>query len=206
MRTHGWRGNPPRDDAEARQRIIEAMVRCVDRHGARKTGFTQVAEDLGVTRATIYRYYRNIEDLMRATGLATAADFEARMVAGIASLTDPADILVEVLARAAEQLPVEPYVGMLLATGRTGNLGPDILSPGVQEEMKSFLLRLNIDWPSLGYDEEELGGLSEFLLRMLYSYLAVPDAAVGDPRPFLRRWLAPGLLAAAGSGLRVSGG
>jgi hypothetical protein len=33
-----------------------------------------------------------------------------------------------------------------------------------------------------------------------------PDAAAGDPRPFLRRWPAPGLLAAAGSGLRVSGG
>jgi AcrR family transcriptional regulator len=193
MRTHGWRGDPPRDDDEARRRIIEALIRCVDRHGARKTGFTQVADDLGVTRATVYRYYRNVDELMKAAGFAAAAGFEARIAAEVASLTDPAEILVEVFARAVEQLPREPHVGMIFATGRTASFGSEILSPGALAEMKAFLIRLNIDWPALGYDDAELSGLAELFMRLLYSYLSIPEATAGDLRPFLRRWLPPAL-------------
>lgn len=195
MRTHGWRGDPPRDDDEARRRIIEAMIRCVDRYGARKVGFTQVADDLGVTRATVYRYYRNLDELMKAAGLAVAGEFETRIAAELASLTDPAEIIVEMLARGMEQLPREPYVGMQLATGHTTNLGANILSDVALAEMKAFLLRLNIDWTALGYDDAELESLSEYLMRLFFSYLAVPEATARDPRPFLRRWLVPGLLA-----------
>lgn len=198
MRTHGWRGDPPRDDDEARRRIIEALIRCVDRHGARKTGFTQVAEELGVTRATVYRYYRNIDELMKAAGFAAAAEFEARIAAEIGPLTDPAEILVEVFARAVERLPRDPHVGMIFATGRATSFGPDILSAGALDEMKVFLSRLDIDWAALGYDDEELTGLSEFFMRLLYSYLSVPEATGTDPRPFLRRWLSPAVLARAG--------
>ncbi|QFG20164.1 TetR/AcrR family transcriptional regulator [Actinomadura sp. WMMB 499] len=202
MRTHGWRGDPPRDDDDARRRIIDAMIRCVDRHGVRKVGFTQVAEDLGVTRATVYRYYRNLDELMEAAGLAAAGDFEARMVTQVESLTAPADIIVEVFARAVEQLPHEPYVGMQLTTGHTVGLGSAVLSDIALTEMKAFLGRLNIDWAALGYDEAELAGLAEFFMRMLLSFLAVPEATRADLRPFLRRWLVPGLLSGAVAGAR----
>ncbi|GAA0269801.1 hypothetical protein GCM10009527_077610 [Actinomadura nitritigenes] len=46
--------------------------------------------------------------------------------------------------------------------------------------------------------DEELTGLSEFFMRLLYSYLSVPEATGTDPRPFLRRWLSPAVLARAG--------
>jgi AcrR family transcriptional regulator len=198
MRTHGWRGMPPRDDEEARQRIIGAMIRCVDRHGPRRTSLTQVAEDLGVTRATVYRYFGNLEELMKAAALATAAEFEARMIADVAHLTDPGDIVVEVFASAMERLPAEPYVGILLIVG-SDNLGANILAPDSIEEMANFLARLNIDWAAIGYDAHELGCLSELLMRLLYSYVGVPEATHGDPRPFLRRWLTPALRGSAGS-------
>lgn len=200
MRTHGWRGDPPRDDDEARRRIIEAMIRCVDRYGARKVGFTQVAEELGVTRATVYRYYRNIEELMKAAGLAAADEFEARIAAELAHLTDPAAVVVELFARAVEQLPREPYVGMQLTSGHTANLGSDILSDAALAEMKAFFLRLRIDWAALGYGAAELEDLAEFFMRLLFSFLAVPEAARADPRPFARRWIVPGLLAGAAAG------
>ncbi|HEU5031773.1 MAG TPA: TetR/AcrR family transcriptional regulator [Spirillospora sp.] len=195
MRTHGWRGDPPRDDDEARRRIIGALIRCVDRFGAHKTGFTQVAEELGVTRATVYRYYRNIDELMKAAGFAAAAEFEARIAAAIGPLTDPAEILVEVFALAVEQLPRDPHVGMIFATGRAPMFGPEILSAAALDEMKIFVSRLDIDWGALGYDDGELTGLAEFFMRLLYSYLSVPEATGDDPRPFLRRWLTPALLA-----------
>jgi len=203
MRTHGWRGDPPKSDEEARQRIIEATARCVDRYGARKTGLTDVAEELGVTRATIYRYYRNIEDLIKATSLAAADEFTDRLIAHVAPLTEPADILVEVLAFTIERIPVEPYVGLLIAMGRSASFGAEMLSPIAIRLTHELLERLPIDWTAHGYDDAELGGLAEFLLRLLHSYIPDPSnrRPAGDPRPFLRRWLVPAFEAA---GLRLS--
>ncbi|MCO5998992.1 TetR/AcrR family transcriptional regulator [Actinoallomurus rhizosphaericola] len=199
MRTHGWRGDPPKSDEEARRRIIDATARCVDRYGARKTGLTDVAEELGVTRATIYRYYRNIEELIKATSLAAADEFTDRLLAHVAPLGEPADILVEALAFTVERVPVEPHVGLLLATGRTASFGAEMLSPIAIRLTRDLLERLSIDWPAHGYDDAELSGLAEFLLRLLHSYIPGPEhhgTVADDPRPFLRRWLVPAFAAA----------
>jgi AcrR family transcriptional regulator len=203
MRTHGWRGDPPRTDEEARVRIIEATARCVDRYGPRKTGLTDVAEELGVTRTTIYRYFRNIEELLKATSLAAAEDFVDRLVAHVAPLDDPADILVEAISFTVERLPQEPYVGLLITTGRTAMMSAALLSPTTFGFVRTLLHRLPVDWPGRGYDDAALDGLAEFMLRLLQSFLpgsgGHPDSPGqdADPRPFLRRWFVPGF--AAGS-------
>jgi AcrR family transcriptional regulator len=199
MRTHGWRGDPPRTDEEARRRIIEATARCVDRYGARKTGLTDVAEDLGVTRATIYRYYRNIEELMKATSLAAAGEFTDRLKAHVAHVSDPAELLVELLAFAIERLPAEPYVGLLITTGHTASLGTEMLSPTAIGLTRSLLEELSIEWAARGYSGAGLDDLAEYLLRLLHSYIPGPDGRIpgsDDPRPFLRRWLVPAFRAA----------
>jgi AcrR family transcriptional regulator len=199
MRTHGWRGDPPRTDDEARRRIIEATARCVDRYGARKTGLTDVAEDLGVTRATVYRYYRNIEELMKATSLAAVGEFVDRLKAHVAHLRDPAEVLVELLAFVIERLPVEPYVGLLITTGRTASFGVEMLSPTAIGLARSLLEELPVDWAACGYPGAGLDGLAEYLLRILHSYIPGPDDRTPggvDPRPFLRRWLVPAFDAA----------
>lgn len=201
MRTHGWRGDPPRTDEEARSRIIEATARCVDRYGPRKTGLTDVAEELGVTRATIYRYFRNIEELLKATSLAAAEDYVDRLIAQVAPLEDPVDILVEAIAVTIERLPAEPYVGLLITTGRTAVLSAALLSPVSLGFARTLLRRLPIDWPASGYSDAELDDLADFMLRLLQSFLPEsegrPAGREADPRPFLRRWFVPGFLAAA---------
>ncbi|MFI0451270.1 TetR/AcrR family transcriptional regulator [Actinomadura sp. 6N118] len=199
MRTHGWRGNPPATDAEARAWIIDATRRCVERYGPRKTGLTDVAEDLGVTRATIYRYFRNIDDMLKASSLAAAGEFLDRMRAHMEGIEDAREILVEVVAYTVEQLPREPHVGALIAAGRSATLAADLLSPLTRSFTKDMLLGFAIDWPAWGYEDEDLDGLAEFLLRLLHSYLrettSEANSETDDVRPFLRRWLVPGFLA-----------
>ena len=71
---HGWRGDPPGSEAEARERIVGAAMRCVDRYGPEKTGLSDVAHELGVTRQTVYRYVTGTDDLLAAAAeRATAA-------------------------------------------------------------------------------------------------------------------------------------
>ena len=87
VRTHGWRGSPPRDDAEARERIIGAAMRCIDRYGSR-TRLADVAKELGVTRQTVYFYFAGTEELLVATAQQAVGGFLDALAAHVAPLEE----------------------------------------------------------------------------------------------------------------------
>jgi AcrR family transcriptional regulator len=71
-RALGGEGRPRRwgtasallDDDEARRRLVAAAVRCIVRSGTGRISMDEVADEAGVSRATVYRYYRTREDLI----------------------------------------------------------------------------------------------------------------------------------------------
>ncbi len=52
------------DDEEARRRLVAAALRCIVRRGTGRISMDEVADEAGVSRATVYRYYRTREDLL----------------------------------------------------------------------------------------------------------------------------------------------
>lgn len=199
MRRHGWAGSPPADEAEARQRILEAAQRCVDRHGAMQASLSDVAAELGVIRQTVYRYYGSTDDLFSALAQVSADDFIARIVDRMRPIEDPAEAVVEGLAFTIESVPTERYLALLLRTETAFTQG--IISEVAMDFGRSLLERTGIDWEALGYDDEELDGLVEFLLRLIQSMVVTPAAPSGEVRSgrqlraYLRRWLGPSIMA-----------
>src|ERR1700739_3701176 len=49
---------------DARERILAATERCVDRYGLRKTTIDDVACEVGLSRPSIYRYFVDRDDLL----------------------------------------------------------------------------------------------------------------------------------------------
>jgi AcrR family transcriptional regulator len=193
VRTHGWKGSPPGSDDEARARIVAATMRCVDRFGA-KTGLADVAAELGVTRQTVYRYFATTEELFRATGSVAAEDFAERVVAHVAELVDPAEIIVEAFVFCLEQLPNEPYVWLLPALGRRDLFVVATTSPQALELGRRMYRRFPIDWEALGYRDRDIDELVELVSRLTQSFIVDP----GHPprsrtaqRRYLHRWIAP---------------
>src|SRR6516162_7608499 len=107
MARKGWAGSPPADDAEARTRIVHAALRLVDRRGAAQIAVSDIAETLGITRRTIYRYFASSDELFTAVAELALADFIADVEKLIADL-DVASQLVEVVAYIVETLPRQP--------------------------------------------------------------------------------------------------
>ena len=193
---HGWRGDPPRSETEARKRIVGAAMRCVDRYGPAKTGLSDVAHELGVTRQTVYRYFAGTDDLLAAVARSAADGYLDGLARHLAQVADPAGAVIEALAFTIERLPEERYLGVLLTSGRSGRFFAGVTSPEAVGFARSLLERTAVDWDNAGYGREELDELAEFALRVLQSLVldpGTPRRSGSELRGFLRRWVGPAI-------------
>jgi len=200
---HGWRGDPPASEAEARERIVGAAKRCVNRYGPGKTGLSDVAHELGVTRQTVYRYFAGTDDLLAAVARSAADSYLDRLAQHLAQVTDPVEVVVEALAFTIERLPEERYLGVLLTPGRSGRFFAGVTSPEAIGFARSLLERTAVDWEKAGYGRPELDELGEFTLRVLQSLVldpGTPRRSGSALRGFLRRWVGPAIVRDAPTG------
>ncbi|MGV9480923.1 TetR/AcrR family transcriptional regulator [Gordonia aichiensis] len=196
MRTRGWGGDLPRSEEEARERIVSAAMRCIDRSGPAKTTLADVAVELQVTRQTVYRVFPTTADLLAAVGEAGAEQFLERLTAHVADITDPRDALAEAVVYTLGRLPDEPHIGLLVQVGENEVFSRGATSSRAMRFGASVLRRFPIDWAAMGVDDERLDGLAEFMLRILLSFLQYPSDPPRSPdqlRAYLRRWLTPAL-------------
>lgn len=195
MGRKGWAGAPPADDDEARKRILDTALACIAEYGPENTTLSVVADDLGVTRRTIYRYFAGTEDLFLGAAEIALGSFVSRIEAMTAEL-DVSEQLAEVVAHIIEQLPSEPQLALLLNNDHTQHLSQKMLDYSVITRCRIILQHTDIDWTAMGYDDTELDSLVEFLLRIIQSMVIAPRQPARTPdelRSFLRRWITPAL-------------
>jgi AcrR family transcriptional regulator len=195
MGRKGWGGAPPADDAEARKRIVDATLRTIERRGPAQTTLSDVADSLGITRRTVYRYFGNTEELFVAAADVALGGFVARIEAITADL-DVTEQLIELVAYIVERLPDSPQLTLLLAHDRTNLFSKRMLAPEVIARCRLILQHTHIDWAALGYDDTVIDELVEFLLRIIQSMVIAPPspARTGEElRGYLRRWIGPAI-------------
>ncbi|MBI5737132.1 TetR/AcrR family transcriptional regulator [Mycobacterium adipatum] len=198
MRRHGWSGNIPVDDEEAVNRILATTRAAIDTHGT--VSVSEVAQTLGVTRQTIYRYFPTQETLLAATAVSSVASFLDRLADRLGSITDPTEAVVEGLAYTLEQLPHDRYLSLVLQPGKASAFTAGVTSDLAIGFGRSILERFDVDWAAAGFAEEALNELVEFMLRTLQSFILDPGrpARTGrDLRAFLNSWIAPAVRAHA---------
>jgi len=199
MRAHGWAGSPPSNATEARARILTATRARLAEIGSTSTA--DVAEHVGVTRQTVYRYFPTTEDLLNAAATEAVAELTVDLVDHVRSHLaatggDAGDAAVEGVAYVFEHLREDPALNRLLAPGRLGGTVADLTSSSSIDLGRTLIAGFGIDWDKLGWDETRQRELVEHLLRTLQSLILDP----GDPvrsgselRQYLQRWLAPAL-------------
>lgn len=199
MRAHGWAGSPPADASEARARILAATrERLTD---AGNTSTAEIAERVGITRQTVYRYFPTTEGLLNAAANQAITDLTADLVEHVrthlaATGGDAGDAAVEVVAYVFEHLRDDPALNRLLAPGRMSGTVANLTSTSSIDIGRNLITGFGIDWKALGWDEDRQRELVEHLLRTLQSLVLDP----GEParsgtalRSYLQRWLAPAL-------------
>ena len=195
-RRHGWGGDPPKDDDDARDRIIRTAIGVLDEVGAADFTLSRVAEELGVIRQTVYRYFPSTEELFSAVGRASVEDFVRELAEVLDGIDDPVTWAVEATAAVVERLPERPYLTLLLASGRSESFlrsGTSAVAVGVTRRLVELSA---IDWGPGGVDSAEMDELIEVMLRLSLSLVVDPPEPPRDPdalRSFLRRWIGSGI-------------
>jgi AcrR family transcriptional regulator len=177
-------------DEEAITRILDAADAIIEERGSTMK-IADVARAVGVSRQTIYRYFPGTTTLLIATAVRSADGFLDRLAAHVSGVSGAVHAVVEGLAFAIETLPTEPKILAMLTENKGGT---GLTSETSLLFSRSMLHRYDVDWEREGFDEEELGRLAEFCLRMLHSFLLDPGGPARDSnalRAILARWVGP---------------
>ena len=192
-RTRAWAGDPPTLHAAARERLLDAAVRCIERSGMPGANIAAVAAEAGVSRPTVYRYFADQQALVDATLLHAARELTERLGARLRQLRAPAEMAVEAVCFVLREIPKEPVLG---ATWREAVVDT--------RSVASVTRRPVLEWSryavsdlvkAAGWSREQADEAVEVMLRMLISLLAAPEPRRSDAalRAFLMRRLVPAL-------------
>jgi TetR/AcrR family transcriptional regulator len=88
------------DDEEARRRLLEAAGRCIVRRGNAQIRMAELADEAGVSRSTVYRYFPSRDEVLLGLMLARVDIALGELVESLRHPDDPVRSLPEmVLAR-----------------------------------------------------------------------------------------------------------
>ncbi len=197
MGHHGWQGNPPGTEQEARRRIVEAATACLDRAGLAKTSLSDIAAEAGVTRQTVYRYFPRLADILGAVAIASVEEFAVRMQRHLTTFGSPAEVAVESVVFGVRAVPEERYLSLLLQADEGDFFTGAVTSREWLALGARILRQVPVDWASAGVTtEEDFAGLAEVLMRLFLSFLRYPSTPPLDDdqlRNLVRRWVGPAL-------------
>ncbi len=188
----------PRDDDEAVERIVAATRHIIDERGS--VSVSEVAQTLGVTRPTIYRYFPTQEALVAATAISAIGGFLDRLTAQLDSMSDPTDAVVEGIAFTFEQIAEDRYLSLVFEPGKASAFTTGVTSDMAVSLGRSILERFDVDWAGAGFADDKLDELVEVMLRTLQSLIVDPGRPARSGaklRQFLADWIAPSVRAHA---------
>jgi AcrR family transcriptional regulator len=187
-----WDGDPPHRTA-ARERLLEVAALCVARDGIAGTGIAHVALEAGVSRPTVYRYFKDREELIRSVLLQAGLRLANEVQEHIRAFADPGEKIVAATLFTLRAIRDNP---VLRQVWQPAMFDASVLHGFTQPASITFTrvaLAEIID--GTGWDEDAATESMELMLRMILSLLAAPEPRRTEEelQGFLRRRLVPAL-------------
>jgi AcrR family transcriptional regulator len=126
----------PTSTDDARERILAAAERCIDRHGIRKTTMDDIASAVGLTRPNVYRYFADRDDLLIELNTRHARALLDRTRKSISRQSSLTDQIVESVLYIAEHARRDPLTRHVVDPDGT-SLGRRIIASGTSEMLRA---------------------------------------------------------------------
>jgi AcrR family transcriptional regulator len=186
----------PTSADDARERILAAAERCIDRHGIRKTTMDDVACEVGLSRPSVYRYFADRDDLLIELITRHARALLDRSRKSVSRQSSLPDQIVETVLYTAEHARRDPLTRHMIDPDGT-SLGRRMNASGTTEVMRAEMWDPVLDAavannelpPGLPRSDTHLwlGNITVMVMRGLED----GDGDVRRYRSILRRFVVP---------------
>lgn len=189
----------PSPQPSVEMRVIAAAKTCCERWGIEKVTIDDIANQAGVSRATLYRLFPGGKDvLFEALRVSELEDFFVRLTAQVDGAVDLEDLLVRAVVAATHELRDDQHLAIMMASEPGDTLAQLTVEglPRIMRVATVFLVPM-VD-PFL--PRRESARLVELLSRLVISYFLAPSDHVdlGDAnsaRLFISTFILPAFMA-----------
>jgi AcrR family transcriptional regulator len=122
------------DDDEARRRLLDATGRCIVRRGSIQIQMADVAQEAGVSRSTVYRYFQSRNELVLELLIARTDAAFAKIVAGLPAPDDARLTIPELVLAPIGLVDGNPLNEALYSPESRSLVSPS-LGPGAEQSV-----------------------------------------------------------------------
>jgi TetR/AcrR family transcriptional regulator len=164
----------PANDQEL---VLNAAKACYLRLGVAKTTAADIAQEAGISRATVYRRFPSHEDIFIAVLARDSIEMGKVCAERLKGIEDPVEHIVEGMLIVLDEIPRRPLHAHLFRE----EASPWVINQTMPaEKLHGMCLSMLGDMPGLrllppNSSRRELDYLSEWILRTLISYAMVPS-------------------------------
>ncbi|MFV8245578.1 TetR/AcrR family transcriptional regulator [Mycolicibacterium peregrinum] len=185
----------PRDWLSARRsevaadHILDAAESLFTQQNAATVGMHEIAAAAGCSRATLYRYFENREALYTAYVHREARRLYEEVSEQVATVTDPAQRLIEGVITALRAVRVSPALSSWFASAQPP-IGGEMAehSEVIRALVEGFVRSLAGE---TGQSDDVVGRRARWLVRVMVSLLVFPGVDEADERTMLAEFVAP---------------
>lgn len=160
--------------AATRHSLMNACAAIIVRLGFKAVSMTAIAEEAGITRQTVYRYFANSDEVISATILRAGREVLEAQYLALREEGEPRDLIVTAVLTSLRLISHNVLLVKALTTGgnpralMTTSLDKSMADRTVQELRKIG--------DEVGWDEQECREVNEVMVRCINSYLMMPAA------------------------------
>lgn len=199
-----WRADPSAESYDdVRVSIVDAAEHLARRRGPDKLRVDEVAQTAGVSRATIYRYFANKDELLHGVLLRKAEEFADTLMGQLVELEDPGEMIVEGILNARDIVATDPFFEPFLnptgapTTRRLAGRSKGIRLIIAEGLAPAFELAEQVGILREGISAQDA---ADWTFMITFGFLTIPGAEERtreEESAYLRRMLLPSLLAVA---------
>jgi AcrR family transcriptional regulator len=190
-----WSGDRPKSEIEAKSRVCTAALACLKRQGIEKTTMSDIAKEASIARPTLYKYFKNIEEVLSRAIDIEAYNFAESVVKHAKQFATIEERIVETIIYVVEELPKDPNLSIIVNDDRAKTLRDRAFSDEatlVFSEMTAVpLIEIRPELRDQGVE------ISEIMARFAISMILFPGKYSNDCdglRALINRRILPGLI------------
>ena len=194
MSKPGWSGKRPDNEADAETRICQAAFQCFQRLGVDKTTMSDIAKAAGITRPTLYKYFKNKTDVLFTAIDREAYGFAESVVAHARQFQTIEERIIETILYVVAEFPKTPNLSLVLGD----EMGEALRARAFSDEATVIFSQMTAEplieiRPDLAEQGVEI---TEIMSRFAISMILFPGRFATDPnglRQLITKRLLPGL-------------